>query len=168
MKRILLLYIFLLSIGCSMSQAQSSSEKRVPGKSSDAEVLKAVDKFYDAFLAGNVETVKSMTAEEYLQTDVLGRVQDKSAWLAEYYMPIVERMKAGKFKWEVFERRDIQVRRYGSVAVVIGLTRFKGSNDAKTVELRFTQVWLKTKRNWQRVVFQNAWIPTPDQNRLSK
>ncbi len=168
MNRILLLYVFLLSIGCSISQAQSPSEKRVPGKPSDAEVLKAGDKFYDAFIAGDVETVKRMTAEEYLQTDVLGRVQDKSAWLAEYYMPIVERMKAGKFKWELFERKGIQVRRYGNVAVLIGLTRFKGSDDAKTGELRFTQVWLKRKGGWQRVVLQNAWLPNPNQNASSR
>ena len=42
----------------------------------DAEVLKAVDQFYKAFLAGNIETVKRMTADDYLQTDVNGQVHD--------------------------------------------------------------------------------------------
>ena len=168
MKKILLLYVFLLLIGCSISQAQSPDKKQASRKSADAEVLKAVDKFYDAFLAGDVETVKRMTAEDYLQTDVIGKVQDKSAWLAEYYMPIVERMKAGQFKWDVFERKDIQVRRYGNVAVLIGRSTFKGSDDAKAGELRFTQVWVKRDGDWQRAVFHNAWLPKPSQNSPSK
>ncbi len=168
MKRILLLYVFLLSLGCSISQAQSPNNKQASRKSADTEVLKAVDKFYDAFLAGDVETVRRMTAEDYLQTDVNGKVQDKSAWLAEYYMPIVERMKARQFKWDVLERKDSQVRRYGNVAVLIGRTTLKGSNAPKARELRFTQVWVKRNGDWQRAVFHNAWLPEPSQNPPSK
>ena len=164
----LLIYVFLLSIGCSVSQAQSSDNKQASRKSAESEVLKAVDKFYDAFLAGDVETVKRMTAEDYLQTDVNGNIQDKSAWLAEYYLPIVERMKTGKWKWDVFERKDIQVRRYGNVAVLIGRTTFKFSDDAKASEIRFTQVWVKRHGNWQRAVYHNAWLPEPSQNPPSK
>ena len=85
--------------------------------------------------------------------------------MTEYYMPIVERMKAGQFRWEVFERNDVQVRRYGDVAVLIGVTKLKNSNPTKPStatkprELRFTQVWVKRKGQWQRAVFHNAWLP---------
>jgi len=165
MRRIILLFIFVLSINCFISQAQSPKKKQASKTSTDAEVLKAVDKFYDAFRAGDIETVKRMTADDYLQTDVNGKVQDKLAWLAEYYVPIVERMKAGKFRSEVFERSDIQVRRYGDVAVLIGITKLKSSdptkppNAAKPRVLRFTQVWVKRHGQWQRAVFHNAWLP---------
>ena len=100
------------------NQSRSASPTGV-----DAEVLKAVDQFYKAFLAGDIEIVKRMTADDCLQTDVNGQVQDKAAWLAQYYEPIVRGMKAGTFKWEVFEREDIKVRRYGDVAVLIGRIR---------------------------------------------
>jgi len=109
MKRIIQMCVFLLSSVCFISQAQSPSNQPTSKTSTDTEVLRAVDRFYDAFLAGDIETVKGMTADDYLQTDVNGRVQNKVAWLAEYYVPIVEQMKAGQFRWEVFERRDIQV-----------------------------------------------------------
>ncbi len=156
MKRIILLFIFLLSINCSVSQAQSPNNKQASRTSAESEVLKAVEKFIDAFVAGDVETVKRMTAEDYLQTDVNGKVQDKSAWLAEYYLPLVERMKTGQLKWDVYERKDIQVRRYGNVAVLIGQTTFKTSDAPKASELRFTQVWVKRHGNWQRAVYHNA------------
>jgi ketosteroid isomerase-like protein len=144
MKRIIQICVFLLSSVCFISQAQSLGSQPASRTPADTEVLSAVDRFYDAFLAGDVETVKRMTADDYLQTDVNGRIQNKLAWLAEYYMPIVEHMKAGQFRWEVFERRDIQVRRYGDVAVLIGVTKLKNSNPttppnaAKPRELRFT------------------------------
>lgn len=168
MKPIAHICILILIVGCSISQAQSRDNKRSPKSSAEAEVVKAVDKFYDAFVAGDIATVERMTADDYLQTDVNGKVQDKAAWLAEYYRPMVERMKAGQFKWEIFGRDDIQVRLFGNVAVLIGRTKLKGTGGAKLRELRFTQVWVKRNGEWQRAVFHNAWLPESSQNPSSK
>lgn len=59
-------------------------------------------------------------ADEYLQTDIAGYIQDKTAWLNEYFKPLAELIKAGKFRWEVFDEKDVQIRTYGNTAVVIG------------------------------------------------
>ncbi len=163
MNRKLLVCVFLLHLVGSVSLAQSS-DRQSSKISDEAEVRKAVDKFYEAFLAGDLETVKRMTAEDYLQTDVNGKVQNKSAWLDEYYLPIIAQMKTGQFKWDAFERKNIQLRRYGKVAVLIGRTAFKDSGSGKTRELCFTQVWIKRDGEWQRAVFHNAWLPEPNPN----
>ena len=160
MKPTLLLAILLAALWSPSAYPQSPEPAQTSPTSADAEVLKAVDEFYKAFLAGDIETVTRMTADDYLQTDVNGQVQDKAAWLAHYYEPMVRGVKAGTFKWEVFERKDIKVRRYGDVAVLIGRTRLKrnGPNSVAR-ELRFTQVWVKREGRWQRAVFHNALLP---------
>ncbi len=47
----------------------------------ESEVLAVVSERDKAFLAADVDKVASFMADEYLQTDVNGRVQDKKAWL---------------------------------------------------------------------------------------
>ena len=159
MKRTIQLSFFLLIIVCSVSLAQSPNQRQTSTSPSEAEVLQAVDRFYEAFLAGDVATVEHLTAEDYVQTDVNGKVQDKAAWLAEYYKPIVAHMKTGEFKWELFERKIEQVRLYGNVPVLIGRTRLATKTSSKPRELRFTQVWVKRNGEWQRAIFHNSLLP---------
>ncbi len=159
MKRTIQLSLLLIAIVCPVSLAQSPNEKQTSTAASEVEVLQAVDRFYEAFLAGDIATVEHLTADDYIQTDVYGKVQDKAAWLAEYYKPIVAGMKTGEFKWELFERKIEQIRLYGNVAVLIGRTRLATKTSPKPRELRFTQVWVKRGGEWQRAVFHNAALP---------
>lgn len=166
--RIQLSFLFI-TIACCVSLAQSPDQRQSSTAPSEAEVQQAVDRFYEAFLAGDIATVEHMTADDYLQTDVNGKVQDKGAWLAEYYRPIVAHMKTGEFKWEVFERKVEQVRLYGNVAVLIGRIRIATKLSPKPVEFRFTQVWVKRNGEWQRAVLHNALPPeTPRELKFSR
>jgi len=159
MKRTIQLSFLLLIIVGSISPAQSPDQRQTSTAPSEAGVRQAVDRFYGAFLAGDIATVEHLTADDYVQTDVNGKVQDKAAWLAEYYRPIVAHMKTGEFKWELFERKIEQIRLYGKVAVLIGRTRLATKTSSKPRELRFTQVWVKRNGEWQRAIFHNAWLP---------
>jgi ketosteroid isomerase-like protein len=166
MKRIIQICILLLTIGDVLSHGQS----RAAQSSEDAELSKAVETYYAAFYRGDVETVKRMTRDDYLQTDVNGYVQDKAAWLAEYYMPIAARIKAG-LNLDEPASSDVQVRRYGSVAVRVGRTTLKSnvvSGKSTPVDLRFTQVWVKSHGKWQRAVYQNSWAATPPPPRANQ
>lgn len=80
-----------------------------------------------AMLAGDEEIVERLTADDYVQTDISGYVQDKSAWLNEYFRPLAALMKAGKFRWDSYEEKDVQVRMFGDAAVVIGSMNLKGT-----------------------------------------
>lgn len=147
------------AIGCSLLLSQTREAHPVSRSAAEAEVLAAVDKFYEAFLGNDVVTVERLTAEDYLQTDVNGKVQDKRAWLDEYYKPLVARMKSTNGKWEVFDRRVTNVRIHGHVAVLLGTIRLKPSWDAAEPArtLRYTQVWSKVDGQWKRMVLQNSW-----------
>jgi ketosteroid isomerase-like protein len=156
LKRTIQLSLLLITIVCSISLAQPPDRSHGSTAPSEAEVQQGADRFYEAFLAGDIATVENLTADDYLQTDVNGKVQDKKAWLAEYYKPIVVHMKTGEFKWEVFERKVEQVRLYGDVAVLIGRMRLATKTSARPGKLRFTQVWVKRNGEWQRAVLSQC------------
>jgi Domain of unknown function (DUF4440) len=129
----------------------------------------AMNKRHKAMLAGDGEIVGSLTADDYVQTAISGYVQDKSAWLNEYFLPLAALMKAGKFRWDTYVEKDVQVRMFGDTAVVIGSMNLKGTGAKPSghtwVEspettfagtLRFTRVWVKRGGSWQLAAVQNS------------
>jgi ketosteroid isomerase-like protein len=128
-----------------------------------------------ASLEGDTEKVASSMADEYRQTDISGYVQDKTAWLKEYFNPLAELIKAGKFRWEVYEQKDVQLHRFGDCAVLIGKLEAKGSgarfsppqhswvadpNASFSGTLSFTHVYVKRNGKWLLVALHNA-VPVP-------
>ena len=124
---------------------------------SEHKVLDAANSFYSAFLAGNEEIVESLTADDYVQTDIFGHVQDKSTWMREYYQPLAARFRSGEERWDGFAREDIRVQLYGSTAVLLG--KMTLGPRAHTSSLRFTQVWVERDGIWKRAITHNS-IPT--------
>lgn len=144
--------------------------------STERELRMAMAERHKAMLAGDVDVVDRLTADEYVQTDISGYVQDKSAWLNEYFRPLAALMKAGKFRWDAYEEKDIQVRMFGDGAVVIGSMNLKGTgakpNGHTWVEsagttfagtLRFTRVWVNRSGSWRLAALQNALVKAGDQ-----
>jgi len=165
MNRLFQFCVFLLALSCVILQAQSPDNKKASSILGESEVQKASDAFYLAFYAGDVETVKRMTRDDYLQTDVNGNMQDKARWLAEYYMPLAQRIRTEGLKLEIPKSDEVQIRRYGNVAVITGRTTLRSSavsGVARSRDLRFTQVWVKDDGNWQRGVYHNAFVPEPN------
>jgi hypothetical protein len=71
-------------------------------------------------VAGDTEMIANSMANDYIQTDIAGYVQNKTAWRNEYFKPLAELITAGKSHWEAFDKKDIQIRMYGETAIVIG------------------------------------------------
>ena len=63
-----------------------------------------------ASIEGDVEAIASSMTDDYLQTDIYGNRQDKTAWLNEYFKPLAELIKTGKFHWDVYEQKELQFR----------------------------------------------------------
>ena len=118
-------------------------------------------------MKANVEGVSakiaSSLADEYFQTDIYGYVQDKTAWLNEYFQPLAKLIEAGKFRWEKFDVRDVRIRVYGDSAVVIDSLAAKGTGARPDYDrhtwvadpsasfsgtLRFTRVYTKRDGRW--------------------
>jgi len=53
-----------------------------------------------------------------LAAGIFGRVQNKTAWMAEYFRPLAALIKNGKFRWERYEEHDVRVTMLGDTAVV--------------------------------------------------
>jgi ketosteroid isomerase-like protein len=141
----------------------------------EAELRAAMDERRTAFLVGDVVKVASLMADEYLQTDIEGRVQDKTTWLNEYMKPLAALIKAGTARWDVYEQKDLNFRFYNDCAVVTGSLDLKISGarvdyrlhwiadpnyHGKERTLRFTRVYVKRDGHWLLADIHNA-IPVP-------
>ena len=110
-----------------------------------------------AYARRDLKTLDAMTAEDYVQTDVRGKVLTRPEW-RDY----VQNRQS-----ELSIRCDaIEVRYYSEVAVVTGAwthTRKTPKDDVVT-HSRWTSVWTKSAAGWKRHVFQNTYInPNADQ-----
>jgi len=137
----------------------------------EAELRAVMAERLKASLEGDSGKVASLLADEYLQTDISGHVQDKSVWFKEYFNPLAELIRAGKFRWEVYDQKELQFRIYGDSAVVVGVLDAKGSgarwvpqshtwetdpNASFSGTLRFTHVYVKRNGKWLLAALHNA------------
>lgn len=127
-----------------------------------------------ASVEGDTDKIAGSLTDDYIQTDIGGYVQDKTTWLNEYFKPLAELIKAGKFHWGAFDEKDIQIRMHGDAAVVIGKLELKGSGATPTPQhtwvadpearpsltLRFTRVYIKRNGKWLLAALHNA-VPLP-------
>lgn len=163
-KPLLFLALLIVSVWDAPAAPQAA-------ESAEGEIRSVMAQARRASLEGDSNKIASLMADEYLQTDISGHVQDKSTWLKRYFDPISELIKAGKFRWDIYERKDVQVRVYGDSAVVIGALEAKGSgarwmpqsqtwaadpNAAFSGTLRFTHVYIKRNGKWLLVALHNA------------
>jgi hypothetical protein len=155
------------------SRTQESTADPGGASGVEQELRNAMAERHRAMLAGDTDIVERLTADEYVQTDISGYVQDKSAWLNEYFRPLAALIKAGKFRWGTYEEKDVQTRTLGDTAIVTGSMTLKGTGAKPSgrtwVEspettfagtLRFTRVWVKRDGSWKLAALQNALIPT--------
>ncbi len=132
-----------------------------------------------ASLEGDWEVIARTMADDYVQTDITGYVQDKSAWLNEYFKPLAELIKARQFRWEVFDERDVQVRIDGDTAVVVGSQELRSDgarmdgqrhtwvadpNASASYTLRFTRVYIRRNGKWLLLVQHNAVAAPPPES----
>jgi hypothetical protein len=127
-----------------------------------------------ANLQGDTEKIESQMVDEFLQTDIYGRVQNNAEWLTDYFKPLAALIKAGRFRWEIWEEKDVQARQFGDVVVVVGSLTLKGSGASPVpgkgwvaspqavlgpAVLRFTRVWIKRNGKWVLAANHNALPP---------
>jgi hypothetical protein len=128
-----------------------------------ADALSALAERDDAFLAADPDLVSQFMTDDYLQTDIHGLVQDKKTWLGSYYRPLAGDMKAGRLRWDLFQRSELKTRLMNNVVVIIGNLRYRCvtqsadlSQPAAADVLRFTHVWAMRDTRWKLAVVHNA------------
>jgi ketosteroid isomerase-like protein len=134
---------------------QTISRESKKSKRLEQEIRQTIQEFDTAVSTGNVQKVESLIADEYLHTDIYGKIQDKNSWLATWLKPLAADLKAGKYSWEIYRSDDIQVNIFSDgVAVAVGRWTLKRSDNPESLAGRFTHVWVKNKKGWQRAAYQ--------------
>jgi len=135
--------------------ASLSSCKRVHDKSDvEQAVMDAQRHWEEALKQFDPESMQSLLADDDLQTDFRGEVQDKSSWL-QSFKTVASNVHSGVSQWEIsFD--DEKVRAFGNAAIVTGRGTFKGVRKDAPVNhvIRFTTVWVKRRGPWQLVSYQ--------------
>jgi hypothetical protein len=145
MKRILMI-AGLAFVVSSVALAQSIDSVKDGNAETEREVIQTVQNISEAWAKNDLPTLERLVTDDYIHTDIFGRVQNRSEWLAEVRSHIGSDT-AGKMEFE-----DLKVRIYGDVAVVTG--RIIVHFPILKLPLSGTQVLIKKNGYWQRSAFQ--------------
>jgi ketosteroid isomerase-like protein len=144
--------------------------------SAEADLRATIAELRTASVEGDTQKIVAAMTDDYLQTDISGVVQNKETWLKNYFIPLAELIKAGKFRWETYDVKDLEIRIHGDTGIVIGALEAKGSGARFDVEqhtwvadpnasfsgrLRFTRVYIRRDGKWLLAALQNAIPPSP-------
>jgi ketosteroid isomerase-like protein len=136
--------IFVLEILASWPLDLASAQDK-PDTTS-AKILALEDKWNAAYKRGDIATMESLLAEDFIITLEDGGTFSKSGYLAHNGDPTVH--------IETTEGTGLSVRMHGNTAVVTGAYHEKGTSKGKPYEYhdRFTDVWMNLNGKWQVIV----------------
>ena len=108
---------------------------------------------YRAMCEADAQTLDQLLGDSLVYTHSYGGADTKSSYL--------DGMRSKKWVYRSIERpvEDIQV--HGDCAVVTGQVRIELLSDGKpkTLNSRFTNVWVKGATGWQMVAWQSTPLP---------
>jgi ketosteroid isomerase-like protein len=118
-----------------------------------AAILKAEEERCRAISEQDWDTLASIMADDLSHTHMNGLTQDKPTYLEHV-----------KGKPRTTSRRDLKVRLYGNVAVMIGIQVNTMVRDGveNLTEMQGLQVWVKNGNSWQQTAFQVSRISPPN------
>ena len=124
--------------------------KREPGAS---KILALESKWNEAYKRGDIATMESLLADDFVITVEDGSIFSKSGYIAHNGDSTVH--------VEVSEMTDLRVRMHGNVAVVTGAYHEKGTSKGKGYESRdrLTDVWMMNKNSAWQVIAGHYSIP---------
>ena len=146
------LFLCLLVMWTATALAHSQNAPTRRDLSADAQLRAAEQRLVDAERDGDTATLNAMLAEEFVATGATG-IQTKKADFIDWYTP-------KHYKYMTAEELDIRV--YGSTAVVLGKCRQLNLNADAEEATRFTDVWVKRDGQWI-IVAEHFSLLTPSQ-----
>jgi ketosteroid isomerase-like protein len=132
--------------------APSTESTAKPGKkmSVEATIKDNENKWEAAIGSHDISFIQSVVADDFMGVYTDGKIQNKSALIAQ--------SKKDKDTYKSAKNEKLSVRTYGpSVAVVVGTSREKGTGkDGKAFDrtFRFTDTWVDRNGQWQCVAGQ--------------
>ena len=108
---------------------------------------------YRAMCEGDTHTLEQLLGDSLIYTHSYGGADTKASYL--------DGIRSKKWVYRNIDRpiEDIQV--HGDCAVVTGQVKIELLSDGKpkTLNSRFTNVWVKSSKGWQMVAWQSTPLP---------
>jgi ketosteroid isomerase-like protein len=119
----------------------------------EQEINQIEDARYDAMIAGDMAGLARILADEFTYHQPTGNVASKESYM--------QSLKSGEVKIKKAERHGVTIHVYGDVATAMGSTRvdLELKGEARQVDLRYINVWVKRDGRWQIVARQSAFKP---------
>ncbi len=149
MRRSLLLLSLSLALAVPAVRAASK-----PPKVSAADAVKAAELArFEAATKNDLDALGKALADDLSYTHSTGILETKAVFL--------HALESGKLQFKKIEPADLQVRVYGTTAVINGTAQLSVVSDgqAKEVHIRFTDVWVSHAGRWQMVAWQSTKLP---------
>lgn len=120
----------------------------------------AVRQFAEAYRDGDVETVESLLADDYIHINSGAAPGDRDSYLA-WNRTRAEYLKSGAWSVDTYDLTELQVKLYKSTAIATGRVTATGVRDgtAWSSDVRFTNLWVMENGRWKRAAFHDAAVP---------
>ena len=118
-----------------------------------ADLRTAAEAFDQAQINGDRAALERLVADDYRLFGSDGGVQSKSEFIADFTSPA--------FDIDPFNIEEFDARLFGDTAILTGRVALTGASNGQrfTVNLRFSDVWVKRDGRWQVVFAQTTRIP---------
>jgi hypothetical protein len=149
MRHALLLSLSLVSAAV----ADARAEPKLP-KATAADAVRAAElKRFEAAEKTDLDGLGKMLADDLTYTHSTGVLQTKAQLLDD--------LKSGKLQFKKIEPADLQVRVFGTTAIINGTAKIAvvSAGQAKDVSIRFTDAWVNRAGHWQMVAWQSTKLP---------
>ena len=119
-----------------------------PDDQAKREVQDVEKEWREAWIRGDPAALDRIHADDYLSINYLGQLNTKAQVMSD--------VRAGAFKYESMEHKDVVMRVYGNVVIVNARTINKGHRRDRDVsgEFSYTRVYVKRDGRWQAVLSQ--------------
>jgi ketosteroid isomerase-like protein len=146
MRHALLLSLLLVSTTGPAARAESRKTK----EPADAVVKAAELERFTAATKNDLDTLGKLLADDLTYTHSTGVLETKEVFLGS--------LKSGKLQFKKIEPADLQVRVFGTSAIINGTAKISVVSDGqpKDVSIRFTDVWTNRGKGWQMVAWQST------------
>lgn len=118
------------------------------------EVKQMEKEWREAWISGDSVALDRIHADDYLAINYLGQMNTKAQVMSD--------VRAGAFKYDSIEHKDIVMRVYGNVVIVNGRTVNKGHRRERDAsgDFSYTRVYVKRNGRWQAVLSHYTRPPT--------
>jgi ketosteroid isomerase-like protein len=144
---------FLLSL-LLVSTVPAATSQAKPPKAAPADAVKALElQRFQAATKVDFDTLGKLLADDLTYTHSTGVLETKAVFL--------DSLKTGKLQFKKIEPADLQVRVYGTTAIINGTAHVSvvSEGQPKEIHLRFTDVWANRAGQWQMVAWQSSKLP---------